>query len=102
MKFTINRCIPDTTVYGKFHGIVLSPNFVSNGGLQFSIRDTFVSTGFQAGIGAITCISNTNIGGYKVNIGDSIYVTGKIRSYKYLAYIQLDTLIVLQANKVAN
>jgi len=94
--------IPDTTIYCKFHGIVLSPNFVSNGGLQFSIRDTFASTGFQAGVGAITCISATDISGYSVNIGDSVYVTGKMRSYKYLAYIQLDTLIVLQANKVAN
>jgi hypothetical protein len=94
--------IPDTTVYGKFHGTVLSPNFVSNGGLQFSIRDTFVTGGFRAGVGAITCISPTDLGGYKVNIGDSIYVTGKIRSYRYLTYLLIDTLTVLKANNVAN
>jgi hypothetical protein len=101
-KFPQVAGIPDTTVYGKFHGIVLSPNFVSNGGLQFSIRDSFANSGFQPGIGAITCISATDLGGYKVAIGDSVYVTGKIRSFKYLTYIQMDTLILIKAAAVAN
>ena len=101
-KFPQTAGVPDTTVYGKFHGLVLSPNFVSNGGLQFSIRDSIQTNGPQAGIGAITCISTTDLSGYKPNIGDSIYVTGKIRSYKYLTYLQLDTLKILKANKNPN
>jgi len=101
-KFPQTAGIPDTTVYAKFHGIVLSPNFVSNGGLQFSIRDSIQTAGPQAGIGAITCVSATDLGSYKPNIGDSIYVTGKIRSYKYLTYIQMDTLKILKAKDQLN
>jgi len=98
-KFPQTAGIPDTTVYGKFHGIVLSPDFVSNGGLQFSIRDSIQTTGPQAGIGAITCSSTTDLSSYKPNIGDSVYVTGKIRSYKYLTYIQMDTFKLIKANR---
>jgi len=98
-KFPQTAGIPDTTVYGKFHGLVLSPNFVSGGKLQFSIRDSIATTGFRPGIGAITCISATDLHGYKPNIGDSVYVTGKIRSANYLTYLQMDTLVIIKANK---
>jgi len=98
-KFPQTAGIPDTTVYGKFHGLVLSPNYVSSGRLQFSIRDSIATTGFRPGIGAITCISATDLKGYKPNIGDSVYVTGKIRSANYLTYLDMDTLVVIKANK---
>ena len=74
--------LPDTTLYGYWHGVVTSVNF-SQSGLFFTITDK---------TGSIAVIAGYNKFKYFPTMGDTVRVKGKVGSLNYLEYISVDSL----------
>ncbi len=84
-KFPQTAGIPDTTKYGFFHGVVISPDFDGGSGFQFSLKDS---------TGAIAIANPIMNLGYNVAMGDSLIVRGKVSSLYYTTFILADSIWV--------
>ncbi|RYD82172.1 MAG: T9SS type A sorting domain-containing protein [Sphingobacteriales bacterium] len=88
-KFPQTSGVPDTTKYGFYHGVVISPDLDGGSGFQFSLKDS---------TGAIAVANPVMNLGYTPKMGDSLIVRGKVSSLYYTTFILADSIWVKNAN----